>query len=299
MNFDFIMLKVLGKGGVILLIGTFIFLVSYKNSEKLFQWIEDQTFGARDFILDKCELLFFKIEPQKVTWYLMVLTFGGTALLFSIFAFMGFYKMGGLFAIIFLIFSWKIPKPIMSYLVERRITKFQNQFIDALNLMSSGLRAGLSLPQAFGLVVEELPNPISQEFSLVLSQNRLGVSLDECLENLYKRIDNEDVQMFVSSINILRETGGNLSETFDTIAEIVRERVRLKQKIDTYTAQARTQGVILCLMPIVILFVFSASDPETMSKMFSNPLGIFAIIVSFGLVFLGGFVMSKIIKIKA
>lgn len=118
----------------------------------------------------------------------------------------------------------------------------QGQLVDGLNLISSGLRAGLSLPQSMGMVVEELPQPISQEFNLVLQQNRLGIPLDEALDNLNERLSLQDLQMFVSSVSILRETGGNLPETFDTISDVIRERVRLDQKIQTFVAQGKLQG---------------------------------------------------------
>ena len=119
----------------------------------------------------------------------------------------------------------------MDYLVNARIKKYRGQMVDALNLLSNGLRAGLSLPQSVGMVVDELPNPVAQEFNLILQQNKIGVPLEECFEDLIKRVPTEDNEMFVTSVNILRETGGNLAETFDTIAGVIRERVRLQQKL--------------------------------------------------------------------
>ena len=82
--------------------------------------------------------------------------------------------------------------------------------VDALSLMSNGLKSGLSVVQALGLVTQEMANPIQQEFSLVLSENKLGVSLEDAFTNLSKRVKSDDVEMFVTSINILKETGGNL-----------------------------------------------------------------------------------------
>jgi len=296
---DVIFLDLLGRNGVILLIGVIVFYFTSRNSENLFEWIEQKTFGMRDFILEKCEFLFYKIEPEKVTYGLLALTFGGAVLIFSLFTFTGSITMGLIGAGIFLTFGWQIPKPIMYKLVERRKRKFQSQMVDGLNLMSSGLRAGLSLPQAFGMVVEELPDPIAQEFNLVLQQNRLGVSLDESLDNLNKRMELEDVQMFTTSINILRETGGNLSETFDTISDIIRERVRLEQKIASYVAQALNQGRVLCLMPFFLLIAYGFTDPKNVKMLFTNPIGLAILTLVIGLVFLGGFFMSKIVKIKA
>ncbi len=296
---EILFLNVLGKKGVILLIGILVFYFCLKNSEKIFQFIEDKTFGTRDYILEKCEFLFYKIDPEKLTWGLLGFSFGGALLFFTLFTLMGSVLMGIIFGIIFLFIAWQLPKPLMNTLVQRRRNKFQSQMVDGLNLMASGLRAGLSLPQSFGMVVEELPNPIAQEFNLVLQQNRLGISLDESLENMNQRLELEDVQMFTTSINILRETGGNLSETFDTISDIIRERVRLQQKIASYVAQALMQGRVLCLMPFLLLIMLGASNPEAVKLLFSTPIGIGIFIVVIGLVLLGGFFMSKIVKIKA
>ena len=102
--------------------------------------------------------------------------------------------------------------------------------IDGLTLLSNGLKSGISMIQALQMVVEELPNPFSQELNLVLSQQRLGVSLEEAFLNLSERIPTEDVQMFVSSIVILSETGGNLSQTFDTVVHTIRERIKIEKK---------------------------------------------------------------------
>lgn len=81
------------------------------------------------------------------------------------------------------------------------------QMVDALQLLSNGVRAGLSVPQAVGMIVDEMPAPISQEFNVLLQQNRIGMPLEECFENLAKRVPLEDNDMFVSAVNILRETG--------------------------------------------------------------------------------------------
>jgi len=299
MDIEFLLVKVLKSQGVIFLVGMLVFFTCYKFSEEIFQTIENQTFGMRDYILSKCELLFYKVDPEHVTYLLLGLTVGVGVFLFSVFTLLGNLILGLFLGGLMMFLGWQIPKPILNFLIERRKVKFQGQMVDGLNLMASGLRAGQSLPQSFGMVVQELPNPISEEFNLVLQQNRLGVSLDEALENMNKRLELEDVQILVSSVSILRETGGNLSETFDTISEVIRERVRLQQKIGTFIARAKGQGIILCLMPFVIMGLFSISDPELVTKMFTTLIGGAALVFAIGLVLLGGFFMMKIAKIKA
>jgi len=154
------------------------------------------------------------------------------------------------------------------------------------------------LPQSLGMVVDEMPQPISQEFNMILQQNKIGVPLEECFDGLVKRIPTEDNEMFVASVNILRETGGNLAEVFDTIVTVIRERVRLKQKIDTYIAQGMFQGATIFAMPWAIGVIFAFNDPEMMKPMFTHPLGWVALFLILGFDLAGGFVILKIVKIK-
>jgi len=182
--------------------------------------------------------------------------------------------------------------------VQRRIKLYQGQMVDALTLLSNGIRAGLSVPQSLGMVVNELKPPVSQEFGMILQQNRIGVTLEECFENLAKRVPTEDNEMFVSAINILRETGGNLAETFDTIVSVIRERVRLQQKIDTYTAQGMFQGVTIALMPFAIAGIYAVQDPKSVVGLVTHPLGILMTFIALVLDFIGFMVILKIVKIK-
>jgi len=289
---------IMGQKGLLLTIGVIFFTFSYFNSVKLFAWIEDQTYGTRDFILQKCELLFIEVRPERITYGLLFLAFGFSIIALSLFFLYGKYTQGFIVAILLTVFGWKIPRPLMNYLVSARIKKFETQMVDGLNLLSNGLRAGLSLPQSLGMVVEELPKPISQEFNLILQQTKIGVTLDEAFENLVKRVPTEDNDMFVSAINILRETGGNLAEVFDTIANVIRERIRLKQKIDTFVAQGKMQGGLIFCMPIMMGAYFGSTDPQFFEILFGTPIGIIVTLVAAALNLTGGYFMLKVIKIK-
>jgi tight adherence protein B len=290
---------VLGRKGLLVIVGIIFFVYSYRNSVKLFAWIENQTYGTRDFILQKCELLFIEIKPDHVTYLLLFFAFGISAITLSIFFLFGMYTFGIILAVIFSFLGWKLPKPVMNYFVNRRISKYESQMVDALNLLSNGMRAGLSVPQSIGMVVEELPAPVSQEFNLVLQQTKIGVTLDEAFENLAKRVPTEDNDMFVSSVSILRETGGNLAEVFDTIADVIRERVRLKQKIETYVAQGKMQGGMIASMPFLMGAYFSTTDPTFLDNLFGSLVGNIVLLIALFLNIVGGYFMWKVIQIKA
>lgn len=296
-TFSFLV-DVLGSKGVTALVGMIFFFLTYKNSIKLFQWIEDQTFGTRDYILQKCELIHFEIQPFRVTIILLILSFGISSIIIGLFALLGNLIIGLVLGSIISVIGWKVPRPFMDNLVESRIKKYQLQMVDALSLLSNGLRAGLSLPQSLGMVVDELPAPVSQEFNTVLQQTKIGVPLEEAFENLVKRVPTQDNEMFVTSINILRETGGNLAEVFDTITDVIRERVRLQQKIDTYIAQGKFQGFTIVAMPWALGLLNTISDPASMKPLVTTPVGIVLLLIALILNVIGAIVILKVIKIE-
>jgi len=290
-------IQYIGSKGILIIVAVMTFAYSYKNSVALFQWIEDQTFGTRDYILKKCELLFIEIEPDKVTYILLFLTFGSATLTISFFALMGAFKTGLVMGTIVGFIGWKIPRPIINLMVQMRITKLETQIVDALNLLANGMRAGRGLQQSMSMVVEELPPPVSQEFNLILQQTKIGVPINEAFDNFAIRVPTEDTNMFVSAINILKETGGNLAEVFDTIIDIIRERIRLKQKIATFVSQGMAQASIMFCMPFAMALFFGASDPTFYEKM-STPVGIVFAILALIFDCIGAVVIYKIINIK-
>ncbi len=293
-----IWVNILGVKGILFLIGLGVFVVAYMNSVILFGWIDNQTHGTRDYLLKKFEIMFIEIEPEKVTYALLFMSFGSAIITFTLFALLGKFPLAIFLGIIMLVVGWKIPKPLVDYFEAKRKKKYQIQMVDALNLMANGLRAGLTVPQSIGMVVDELPAPVSQEFNLVLQQAKIGVPLDEALENLKKRVYTEDNEMFVTSVNILRETGGNLAETFDTIVGVIRERVRLQLKIDTYVSSGKFQAYTIGSMPFIMIIMFGMGDPEYFPLLFGSFLGLLAVLVICGLVAFGMWVIFRIIDIK-
>lgn len=292
------MLNILGQGGLVAVIGLVVFAFCFKYSVGIFNWVENQTLGTRTYIMEKLELLFIEVDPDKITYTLLFLSVGLSTITLLVFGLLVSWILGFFLAGIVAFLGFKIPKPFINHLVEKRIKEYSGQMVDGLTLLANGIRAGLSVPQSLGMVVSEMPQPISQEFNMILQQNKIGVPLEECFENLAKRVPTEDNEMFVSSINILRETGGNLAEVFDTIVDVIRERVRLQQKVDTYTAQGMFQGLTIMAMPFAITAIYAASDPESVKPMFTTPLGIILTLAALILDAIGGVIIFKIVKIK-
>lgn len=186
-----------------------------------------------------------------------------------------------------------------------RLNKFNDQLSDMLNLMVNGLRAGYSTMQALEAVSRELPNPISDEFRRVVQEMQIGITMEKALDNLLRRIPSEDLDFVVTAINVQREVGGNLSEILDTISFTIRERVRIKGEIRVMTAQVRTSGIVLSLIPVFLAVALWFVSPEyigtffTESSVLPQPLcGIVAVATIISMITAGYFVMMKIADIE-
>jgi tight adherence protein B len=170
--------------------------------------------------------------------------------------------------------------------------------VDALTIMANGVKSGANPAQSMQRVVEIMANPISAEFSQVLTQTQFGQSFEEALNDLAVRIPRPDVQMFVVAINILKETGGNMSETFETIVTTIRERQKLEKKIAAMTAQGIMQGAIVTCIPFILLAVFYFLDPGHIEPMFSTTPGLLMLMGMVVLQIIGGVMIKKIVTIK-
>lgn len=181
-----------------------------------------------------------------------------------------------------------------------RLNKFNDQLGDMLNLMVNGLRAGYSTMQAMEAVSRELPVPISDEFHRVVQEMQIGIPMERALDNLLRRIPSDDLDFVITAINVQREVGGNLSEILDTISFTIRERVRIKGEIRVMTAQVRTSGIVLSLIPVFLTLALWFISPEYIGSFFDRgPLcGWLAVGTIITMIISGYFVMMKIADIE-
>ena len=284
-------LKIIGLVISFIAVATFF----YSYNERFMEWLRIQSIGTRDYIVERLNTMFIQTDPNHVLFALFGLSFGLGSLVAASFLpqVVPAIIFGGAVAVA----GWKLPRPLVNWYYKRRCAKFVIQMVDALNLMSNGMKSGLSVAQAVGLVVQEMPNPVQQEFNLVLSENKLGIPLEEALNNLAKRVQADDVEMFVTAINILKETGGNLAETFDTISTTIRERIKVEKKIEVLTASSFYQGMVVLAMPPVMGLIFYTSDPEFMRPLFSTSIGWLFVTGVFTLELVAFFVIMKLVKI--
>lgn len=184
---------------------------------------------------------------------------------------------------------------------RQRLTKFNDQLGDMLNLMVNGLRAGYSTMQAMEAISKELPTPISDEFRRVVQEMQLGVSMETALDNLLRRIPSDDLDFVVTAINVQREVGGNLSEILDSISYTIRERVRIKGEIRVMTAQVRASGTLLSIIPMGLALILWFMNPDYLLSFFEGPsplCGWAAIGLIIIMIATGYFVMMKIADIE-
>lgn len=277
------------------ILGIAVFGISYHYATRFLDWLRFQSLGTRDYIVERLGIMFIEIPPHQILLGLFCMSIGAGSLVFL--AFLPNVVPGIVFGLAATVIGWKAPKPIVDWMYKKRVKKFVIQMIDALGLMSNGMKSGLSVVQALGLVTQEMPNPIHQEFNLILSQNKIGVPLEEAFTNLGNRVKSDDVEMFVTSVNILKETGGNLAETFDTIVATIRERIKVENKIDAMTTQGFYQGVFIMAIPPILGVVFYQTDPDFMRPLFTTLPGWAIVFTIFLLEAVGFFVIMKIIKI--
>jgi len=199
--------------------------------------------------------------------------------------------------LIFTIVGFLIPKLYLKRMEKRRIQMFEEQLVDGLTTISNCLKSGFSFPQALEMLVQEGLAPLSQEFSLVLREYRLGRSLDEALSHLLKRVPSEDLDIAITAILTTREIGGNLADVFDQIAEVIRERSRIQGKIRALTSQGKLQGIIVGVMPLLLGVAVHFVDPELMRPMYTTLLGWGFLVVILIFETIGGFLIKKIVTI--
>lgn len=153
-----------------------------------------------------------------------------------------------------------IPIAVIKLLEAKRRRKFAGQIVDGLLILSSSLKAGLSLLQAIGELVEEMPPPISQEFGLVLRQMQMGVALDEAMINLKKRMRLDELDMIVTALLVAREIGGDLTVTFSKVINTIQERNKLLGRVKALCVQGKMQGIIMSILPIAFgMFVYKVN----------------------------------------
>jgi len=273
-----------------------VFVFCYSFADKIIGLVKEKSSSKRQEVIHLLDLMFVETNEKKISMLLYLLSFGLGLVFFLLL--LPNVLIGLLIGSAIVVAGFNVPPIIVKNMFDRRASLLVDQMVDGLTIMSNGIKSGLSVTQSMERVVENLPNPLSQEFALVLSQIRLGRSVEEALIEFGERIPKADVQMFVTAINILKETGGNLAETFTTIVLTIRERQKIEKKIEAMTAQGVMQGIIISMVPFVLIGVFFVIDPGYIQPMFNSTLGLVMLLAMLVFQIIGGITIRKIVKIQ-
>jgi tight adherence protein B len=189
------------------------------------------------------------------------------------------------------------PRVIFAFFKKRRLLTLRTQMPDAIMLIAGALRSGASLPAALAQMVAEMRPPISQEFELFLREQRLGVSFDEALSSFENRLMVEEMALLAAALRVSRETGGNLAETLERLAETLRQKLTIEGKIRALTAQGKLQGIIVGLLPIALMLVLFRMEPEAMYPLLHSWYGWVTLAFIAVMELVGAVIIRKIINI--
>lgn len=229
------------------------------------------------------------IAKTKRTLYIVEGILFVVALLVSEHPLFGFWAVGiGLFLI----------RYFGKWVQERAASQFDDQLVDVAFAFRNSLKAGLSLNQTMQLISTDFRPPASDQFRMVVREIQVGASIEEALHHLVERVPNNDLKMMVDSIDILRQTGGNMVETFEGVAETLKNRKKVEGKIKSLTAQGRFQTIMLCAMPFVMLLILYFLNREYVQPFFSTFLGWLLLSVVVLLVVTGWVIINKLIAIE-
>lgn len=190
-----------------------------------------------------------------------------------------------------------IPYLILTLSEKRSDVRFSEQLPAALELMARALRSGHALSSAMEMVAEELEEPIKGEFRATVDEMKLGLTLNDALNNMCRRVTSMDLKFFAVSVVIQRETGGNIAEILDRIGNLIRERVQFKKQVDTLTAEGRLSGVILISLPALMFVYIYIVNNEYVSLLWTDQIGIYMLYVCGFMQIAGFYLINRIVKI--
>ena len=181
---------------------------------------------------------------------------------------------------------------------KKRMNEFNKQLPEALELISRSLRAGHSLAAGFGLVAEEMKDPIAKEFGRAFEEQNLGITLDEALQDMTVRVPNMDLRFFATAVILQRQTGGDLAEILDKIGMLIRERFKLAGQIQALTGEGRLSGIVLLGLPPTLFATMLYLNYEYAMVLFRDETGRKLMAGALVLQLVGALVIRKIINIK-
>lgn len=233
--------------------------------------------------------MFLFIDPRQM----LVLNIA-SMLLLGVFSYL---VINPLVAIGATIFGFFLPMMLVKHYRVRRIKRFNAQLVDALQAMANAFKAGLTFQQSVEQIARDSYPPLQQEFGLFVKEAKLGVPLEEALNNMARRVGSDDLDLVATATNISRQLGGNMAEMYETLSGTIRERFRLEGKIDALTAQGKLQGWVVAAMPLVLGVVLNYMRPDLMQPMLDHIFGYILVAAIMVMEVLGILIIRRITNI--
>jgi tight adherence protein B len=191
-----------------------------------------------------------------------------------------------------------LPFLVLRFLRKRRQKAFGAQFPDGLDMIVRSLRAGHPVPIAISMVAREMRDPIGSEFGIIADEITYGADLESGLRNLYFRVGQEDLPLFVTAVAIQGTTGGNLGEILQNLSTVIRERFKMRRKIRALAAEARASALILSSLPICIFAMVQIVTPEFYASVWAEPMTKEALAVAGAWMMVGNFIMYRLVNFR-
>ena len=195
------------------------------------------------------------------------------------------------FAVLCIVLFFKIVR-------QRRIGRFAELLPDSIDVIVRGLRASYPLPAALDLVAKEMPDPVGTEFRLTSDEISFGQDIRAAIDNLYRRVGQEDLLFLIMAVNVQSQTGGNLAEILSSLSRLLRNRAKVKMKVRALSADGRMSAVVLSLIPFILFGLIALISPSYFGEVRDHPLVVPALIYATISLVLGNIVMYRMVNFK-
>lgn len=191
-----------------------------------------------------------------------------------------------------------LPHMVLNFFINKRTNSFTSKFPDGIELLVRGLRSGLPVTETLGVVAQEVPGPVGEEFKSIVERIKIGRTMEEALQETGDRLGIPEFNFFTITLAIQRETGGNLAETLSNLADVLRKRAQMKLKIKAMSSESKASAYIVGSLPFIVFFMIMWINPSYMDGFFTDDRLIVAGLGGLVWMSIGGFIMAKMVSFE-
>ena len=283
--------------------------VRYRHSESTNAKVESQlkkAIAARKPTMHKVagsgsriEALTMRLNRTGKGWTLQQYLYASAALAVAVTLLL--YLKTGAFLLalgIGVLFGAGLPHMVVGFFIKKRLNNFKSKFPDGIELLVRGLRSGLPVTETLGVVAQEIPGPVGQEFKAVVERIKIGRTMEEALQETANRLGTPEFQFFVITLAIQRETGGNLAETLSNLSDVLRKRAQMKLKIKAMSSESKASAYIVGALPFIVFMMIWWINPGYLGGFFTDERLIVTGLGGLTWMSIGGFIMAKMVSFE-